>query len=102
MRSFPYLGNVPVIRWNSEKDIPKVINLALLETLRYRYTKLYLKDFSTLFHAGRKYEILSCPPELFSLVHMKSLLKDSEFIVYPDPPLSYGETQVIDLVEPAC
>ena len=49
-RGFPYMGNVPVIRWNLQNNdrILDILTLTLHETLRNLYSSLFLKDYNKL------------------------------------------------------
>ncbi len=105
VRSFPYLGNLPVLRWpcippdasDSEKEeinsaaAVGAVDLLLKETLRDLHTTLLLNE---LKHPGD--QIMSRPPELLSLLRAKG----ASTVLYPDPPLGgeelalLGETEV--------
>ena len=93
-RSFPYFGNVPVVRMNSDDStrIPLVIEKLLDEVfndLLWRYTvkKLYNYSSHTTF--------ISRPPELISLATLPSPADDEiQLIVYPDPPLNNTELEL--------
>ncbi len=85
VRSFPYIGNVPVIRWKG--DAQEVVDLLLQETLRHAYAEEILKQRKrpddSLFPIG---------PELVTLIHCKKELP----ILYPDPPLGAEELMLLD------
>jgi len=83
IRSFPYAGNTPVIRWNGHPQ--DVIDLLLIETLRHVYAEESLKK--------RKREdddILPSSPELVTLVN-----HESKLMLYPDPPLGAEELAIL-------
>jgi hypothetical protein len=94
-RSFPYLGNVPVVRMepNAMDRVPYVVARLLDEVF---------KDFlwgARLAHDGRKSDAATCylprPPELIALSTLK--IPDAAAfptIVYPDPPLGNEELQL--------
>jgi hypothetical protein len=79
VRSFPYLGNVPRIRWDG--DPQKSIDLLLKETLR----KLHA---NTLLEARKQPNefVFARPPELATLVG----LAPEVTVLYPDPPIGVG------------
>jgi hypothetical protein len=80
-RSFPYLGNVPRIRWTG--DAQAGIDLLLKETLRT------LHSVTTLARVAEPGDILfSRPPEFATLAG----LPPGTSVLYPDPPLGNGES----------
>lgn len=83
VRSFPYAGNVPVIRWNGRPQ--DVINLLLLETLRHAYAEESLKQRK---RPGD--EVFPGNPELLTVVNQKC-----KAILYPDPPLGQEELAIL-------
>lgn len=85
VRSFPYAGNVPVVRWKG--DAQEVIDLLLREALRQACAAESLEKRK---RAGDV--VLPAGPELLSLVH----LKPDQVILYPDPPLGAEELAVIE------
>ncbi len=94
-RSFPYLCNVPVIRFDLNqslkspktiKQLQSIIDFALLEVLRVKYSK---KNFEYLISLGllpSDAEILSRPPEESDFKNT-----NKQQIIYPDPPLGCEE-----------
>jgi hypothetical protein len=84
IRSFPYAGNVPVIRWNGHPQ--DAVDLLLRENLRHTYSMERLDkckepdDF-----------ILPTGPELVTVLHRG---KDQK-VLYPDPPLGLEERAVL-------
>ena len=94
-RSFPYMGNVRNIRCDINKndlhDLDNIIYEMMLETLRVKFTELYLRYLTTVF--GKSFEHESYyvyPPELFSITNNKN-----NAIIYPDPPLSADEINIL-------
>ncbi len=82
VRSFPYLGNVPRIRW--EGNPQSGVDLLLKETLRYLHTTLVLE------RAKLKDDVVFIrPPELATLVG----LPPDTHVLYPDPPIGIGEAR---------
>jgi hypothetical protein len=82
VRSFPYLGNVPRIRWDG--DPQKGIDLLLKETLRHLHATALLgrwKQPGDLAFARS--------PELATLVG----LEPETTVLYPDPPIGVGEAR---------
>ncbi|MEJ1379019.1 MAG: TIR domain-containing protein [Candidatus Sedimenticola sp. (ex Thyasira tokunagai)] len=111
IRSFPYLGNVPLVSWpvvvpekpgkkakKREKRLQKqqenlncatataAVDLLIKETLRHLYTRQQLKQ------AQKEGDILSTrPPELLSLLGVKP----GQTVLYPDPPLGEEEQALL-------
>lgn len=89
LRSFPYLGNVPVRRWT--KRLPpaqaaaRSVDLLIKETLRHRVTSLWLEAVKTPDDL-----VLVSPPELVNLRH----ILPKHTILYADPALSDEERDV--------
>jgi hypothetical protein len=100
LRSFPYLGNLPVLRWPCippEKDpVAKAeinrsasvaaVDLVLKETLRHLHATALLKQVE---QSGDY--ILARPPELLSVLWAKG----ASAVLYPDPPLGEEELSVL-------
>jgi len=82
VRSFPYLGNVPRIRWDG--DPQKGIDLLLKETLRHLHTTAVLNG-----HKQPGDLVFAWPPELATLVGLEA----ETTVLYPDPPVGVGEAR---------
>lgn len=80
VRSFPYLSNVPELRWNGQPE--QAVDLMLKETLRHLHDTLLLKDWQ---QPGDR--IFIYPPEHLTT----SELPEGTRILYPDPPLGKEE-----------
>lgn len=100
VRSFPYLGNVPVLRWpcihpdtsDGEKAAINraaavaAVDLLLKESLRTLHATLLLE------HAAQTGDQISArPPELLSLLRAKG----AATVLYPDPPLGREELDLL-------
>ena len=108
-RSFPYLGNVPVIRMDptNTDTIPMVAGLLLEEVFKF-----YLWRHSTKFlgRSSPRVIFLDRSPELISLATLPDTSDGkTRMVVYPDPPLgasemnllsnAYGDIQLFSLTE---
>ena len=82
VRSFPYLGNVPRIRWDG--DPQKGIDLLLKETLRHLHATALLDQCKQ-----RGDYVFARPPELATLIG----LGPEATVLYPDPPVGIGEAR---------
>ena len=85
VRRFPYMGNVPVIRWKG--DSQRVVDVLLREALRHAYAEEYLKKRMLPGDA-----LLPGGPELVTLVHRDR----NQTVLYPDPPLGPEELAIIE------
>lgn len=102
-RSFPYMSNVPVIRWKNENAadfsslIERIILTVLLETLRHAYQgKRIDYQFKTFLKPGTDYKLLKHAPELLDLVNTEDgSINLKQHYIYPDPPLGNGELQIL-------
>ncbi|MFO7567922.1 MAG: TIR domain-containing protein [Enhygromyxa sp.] len=91
LRSFPYLGNVPVHRWSSvlgpQQAAARAVGLVIKEVLRQRVTRLWLEPLRTADDF-----VLVSPPELINLHHISC----KRTILYPDPPLAEEERELLE------
>jgi hypothetical protein len=84
IRSFPYAGNTPVIRWNGRPQ--DAVDLLLLETLRHAYAE------ETLNKQKQEGDItFPGSPELVTMLNQKC-----KAILYPDPPLGPEELALLE------
>ena len=91
VRSFPYLGNVPVIRWSGDpkeasEDSQKAIYLLFKEALRQNHSSMVLNQY----HSNDYDLVLNSEPELATLIGQQD-----KTILYPDPPLGNEELELI-------
>lgn len=106
-RSFPYMGNVPTIKWND--NFADIIELTLYQVLNNRFNEEYLKKHIKLYDLDTKHECieLMSPPELFNylLILKKSANMEAQgkkkdiMVIYPDPPLGIEELRVLNEVD---
>ncbi len=98
-RSFPYVGNVPTVRWefssDSDVDALRVIDRAVLEALRFKHNRLVLEAL-----AEPSDIVLPVPPEALTLANECPDLKAEKTFLYPDPPLGREELQVLQNLRP--
>lgn len=95
-RSFPYMANVQTLRiQESQKiDYEEIISIALIEVLRHKYQDLYIRFVIESYGLNiLQKNILSYPPELFSLV--QTIDEKENIVVYPDPPLGSDELTLL-------
>lgn len=98
-RSFPYIGNVPSIRWNNNFD--KIIDLALIQVLYNLYQEQLLKKWIDIYKLdeSNKVAYLTSPPELFNYLDLVKIKKKEDagtIVLYPDPPLGNAELKLLN------
>lgn len=87
-RSFPYIGNCPIIKHDG--NWLNVVNLILKTALNQYYQSLLLETLNNNRYS-KNYGILSNKPELFSFIK----IKDQKQILYPEPPLGNEEIELL-------
>lgn len=100
-RSFPYMGNVPVVRMEPEASdrIEFVVGRLLDEVLKDYLWKCRIK-----LAAGsntKNVVFLPRPPELISLVSLKADDRENTILVYPDPPIGAEEARLFEIISPS-
>jgi hypothetical protein len=97
-RSFPYLGNVPTIRWRFGApgvDARRVIDRAVLEALRLTHNRAILEQ-----SAESNEQVLPAAPEALTLAHEAGDTQEEITLLYPDPPLGREELEVLQQLRP--
>lgn len=89
VRSFPYVGNVPVISWSAD-GAERAVDFLLKEILRIEHNKLVLNERKQLGDI-----VLPSAPELVTLAP----LARGSAVLYPDPPLSDEEEEALSPLE---
>jgi|SRR5271165_575668 len=109
-RSFPYLGNVPVVRATDvnssappgNPEIEELLLALLLEALRMRVWKDYASArIADQQRQGQLKEVVlfARPPELTDIAYHRSA-DGARTIVYPDPPIGQDERELLGLADP--
>ncbi|HAB18876.1 MAG TPA: TIR domain-containing protein [Verrucomicrobiota bacterium] len=96
-RSFPYLGNVPTIRWrpNDPARLQAIVGLVLREVLRTEYFNQHFEDLCLLFKVPAGVRALARAPELLTALALRTEADQVPFFVYPDPPLAKQELDLV-------
>lgn len=101
-RSFPYLGNVPSIKF-SDNNFDDIIDLTLFQVLMNVFQKLNLSKITQLYlpKGTKQFEVLSTPPELLNFSDLVTIKQKKSAgkpftVIYPDPPLGNAEMKVLD------
>lgn len=93
-RSFPYMGNVPVIRWTG-KNHQRIVGLALREHLRFLYNECRIEALRRAGRIPAGALVLSRPPEILDFQNIAARASNGgghkALIIYPDPPLGAEE-----------
>jgi hypothetical protein len=99
-RRFPYAANVPGVHVHiadrlNEEDVLKILNVALLETVRFFYSQRLLTIYQEMGWFNKDAIICSRPPDISDLnnlfdVHEGAIDRKNKEIIYPEPPL-YSE-----------
>lgn len=111
-RSFPYLGNVPTMRWNSQaanmkQQIDRSITMALFEVLNSKYHRLFEEELIRLYDLPSNTATIGHPPELFTVLKLRKAASagnhsgdDHLLVLYPDPPLGDEEIRLLEDLAP--
>lgn len=101
-RSFPYIGNVPTIRWRAGEParLQAVVGLVLREVLRAEYFQQHFDDLKKLFRVPGTVRALPRAPELLTCLALRAQSQDVPFFIYPDPPLAKQELDLLTELDP--
>ncbi|KJU85134.1 Toll-Interleukin receptor domain protein [Candidatus Magnetobacterium bavaricum] len=92
-RSFPFMSNVKVFKYQSSKnDLEDIIGVALKETLKVKYQEMYIKYLLSI-NTMKGYTVLSSPPEPLTFLFLKKVKPSC--IIYPDPPFCKAELELM-------
>lgn len=103
-RAFPYLGNVPSIRFQSQHPDPQgqlqaIVDLAMFEVLYVRYHTLVQEELQKQFILPGNIGVIGHPPELFTILRMRENSSEENpisYVLYPDPPLGHEELSLLE------
>lgn len=98
VRSFPYIGNVPTVRWqygDSGVDARRVVDRAVLEALRFTHNRAILER-----EAEPDEIVLPTAPEALTLAHECGNTSTEKTFLYPDPPLGREELEILQQLRP--
>ncbi len=97
-RSFPYMGNVPVVRWTG-KNHQQIIGLALREHLRFLYNECRINALRSVGRIPESALVLTRPPEILDFQNIAAQAVSEEggkgLVIYPDPPLGAEEDMLL-------
>lgn len=102
-RSFAYLGNVPSVRWHesdSRGPMEELLGVVLQEALRFRHFPLRVADLCRAHGIPDEHAVIPTPPELLTVLQLRSANAASRRLVYPDPPLGTDELALVTELAP--
>jgi hypothetical protein len=103
-RSFPYMGNVPVVRWRGPESLPFVVSALLSEVLRDRYFPRRVLEICSRHGLSPDRHVFAYPPELVTLLANRQVIRTPDgsraTYLYPDPPLGTEELQLLHQLDP--
>lgn len=98
LRSFPYLNNTTVIRWNGDKEV--VLDRAIFEGIRFLYhTQEISRKAQVLLPKSLSKDLVfisARPPELIDFALQPKISLGKSIFAYPDPPISDVELRLIE------
>ncbi|MGI2106935.1 hypothetical protein ACRN9A_17540 [Shewanella frigidimarina] len=93
-RKFPLSSNIPSIRVSAtldRDDLLKIVTFALLETIRFFYSKKLLNCYKNNNWFSSESVILTRPPEISDLCKFETITTNndgvSNIFIYPEPPV---------------
>ena len=104
-RSFPYIGNTPVVRWcGDETSLRRVVRALLGEVLWRRYFPRRVEALCEEYNLDRGLQVFAHPPELVTMLTYRAEMTAEGAAIgeylYPDPPLGTEELQVLAQLDP--
>lgn len=101
-RRFPFASNIPGIHIQlnggepDDNDLLRILSTALLETIRFFYSELLLKQYKQAEWIIPEAVIISRPPEVSDIekilyIDGKGINYKHKVLVYPEPPLYFEE-----------
>ena len=103
-RSFPYIGNVPVVCWRDSSSLPSVVGALLGEVLRNRYFPERVRAICRQRGISIGDEVFAYPPELLTVLSCRidadAAGRAVGRFVYPDPPLGVEELSLLRQFDP--
>jgi hypothetical protein len=110
-RSFPYIGNVPTMRWNphDKSRFREVVDLALFEVLSITYSEMVQQALLKLYQLPGA-RTVGHAPELFTVLRLRAQQQEQgiedgsaesiKYVLYPDPPLGHIEIKLLEDLSP--
>jgi hypothetical protein len=103
-RSFPYIGNVPVVCWRDPSSLPAIVGALLGEVLRARYFPERVRAICRQRGISMSHEVFTDPPELVTVLSSRVAAVEAGRPIgrylYPDPPLGAEELALLHQLDP--
>ena len=103
-RSFPYIGNTPVVRWCDETSLPFAVKALLGEVLRHRYFPRRVQALCERHGLSTERQVFAHPPELVTMLTYRAEMIAAGAAIgrylYPDPPLGTEELRLLAQLDP--
>lgn len=104
VRSFPYIGNVPVVRWTDEATLPRIVHALLREVLRRRWFPRHMETLALLSSRTIERDPFIYPPELLTALELRTEAAadgrdGTGQYLYPDPPLGTEELNLLTVFD---
>jgi len=101
-RIFPAASNVPSVHISSnvpisERDILRILSIAIIETVRYSYCMQCLQAYKHVGWIDDDCELIARPPEIRQVLKLKKNGKKK--IYYPEPPIYSVESDWHEALE---
>ncbi len=103
-RSFPWLGNTPVVVWKPAQPAVSVNTIlwqAVRETLRFLLNTQQLQQIAANLPDSEQLDLLPTAPEPADLTQLPALPDRRRRILYPDPPLMLSELRLLQALQNA-
>ena len=103
-RSFPWLGNTPVVVWKPAQAAASVNTIlwqAVRETLRFLLNRQQLQQVAANLPYSDQVDLLPTAPEPADLTQLPALSDRRRLILYPDPPLMLSELRLLQALQNA-
>lgn len=103
-RSFPWLGNAPVVVWKPAQPLDSsrtILWQAVREALRFQLNTEQLRQAAAQLPQPHLVDLLPCTPEPIDLARLPPLPDRRRCILYPDPPVILPELRLLKALQNA-
>ena len=103
-RSFPWLGNAPVVVWKPQQTAGTCLTIlwqSVREALRFHLNSLLLQQTAAQLPPTTRVNVLPSSPEPADLTKIQVVPDQRHCILYPDPPLALSELRMLQALRDA-
>jgi hypothetical protein len=103
-RSFPWLGNAPVVVWKPQQTAGTcrtILWQSVREALRFHLNSLLLQQTAAHLPPTTRVNVLPSSPEPADLTRIHAVPDQRHCILYPDPPLALSELRMLQALRDA-